>query len=98
MSVRRLLSMRGAVLFSAILGGALLSAPAEAGIGPFKIIPPKKVSDNPKIVDPPHHHTPVPPPSPPPPPPVHHTPEPGTMALMAMGAGSLVAAYRRKKK
>jgi MYXO-CTERM domain-containing protein len=72
----------------AVLAGLGCAADLQAAFPPLKILPQigtaaeKQIDPIPKVV--------------PPTPKVHHTPEPGTMALAVIGAGTLAAWQRRR--
>lgn len=76
-------------LAAAVVAISLGLASAQAGVGNFKVIPPKGTGGQ-KEVDPPVIPPVIPPPT-------HNTPEPGTLALAVLGGASL-AAWRRKRK
>jgi hypothetical protein len=77
-----------------VLAGLGLTTAAQAAFPPLRIVPPtgtgaEKVTDPPVVRPKPH-------PKCGPPVRVHNTPEPGTMALAVIGAGTFAAWKRRR--
>jgi hypothetical protein len=72
-----------------VLAGLGLATGAHAAFPPLRIVPPAGTGSE-KEVDPPPTKVVCPPPR------VHNTPEPGTMALAVIGAGSIAAWKRRR--
>ena len=85
--------VRGKMSFIAaavVLAGLGLTTAAQAAFPPLRIVPPTGTGSE-KQVDPPPVVKKCNPPVK-----VHNTPEPGTMALAIIGAGSIAAWKRRR--